>query len=165
MNASKILMAMILGGFLIIVGCSKDETNHEKVNDKSYLPEFIFEEEVFPPSPKGMIEVVGNDYEMVRGGYSWVMGEQAIETDALAPPQIAEHFDAIQVEVGKEVRIEVEQDPKLSVFLWEDDEKTVSVQLNENQMTVPEHKGRHIYEVRAVWENGKISYTFVVEVE
>lgn len=165
MKTSKFLMAIMIGFLLLIVGCTKDEIKNEKVNKtESYLPAFIFEKDVFPPSPKGMIKVAGNDYEMSSGGFSWTKGDQVIETDALAPPKIAEHFQAIEVELNSEATIEIEQNPRLSLFLWEDEEKAISIPLNGNEMTMSENKGRHIYEVRAVWENGRISYTFVVEV-
>ena len=159
-------MVITFGIFLIVIGCTKDESNKEKVNKTgSYLPEFIFDKDLFPPSPKGMIKVDGNDYEMSSGGFSWVNGDQAIEADALAPTQIAEGFDAIEAEPSSEISIEIEQNPKLSVYLWEDENKTMPIQLNATAMALPVEEGRYIYEVRATWENGKVSYTFVVEVK
>lgn len=158
-------MAIMIGFLLIVAGCSKDEADNEKVNKmESNLPKFLFEKDVFPPSPKGMIIVTGNDYEMASGGFSWVNGDQAIETDALAPTQIAEDLDAIEAKSNSIIRIEIEQNPQLTVYLWEEDQ-TTPIQLNGTEMTLPDNKGRYIYEARAVWENGKVSYTFVVEVQ
>ena len=166
LKASQFLIAITIGIILIMSGCTKDEINKETVNKmESYLPEFIFDKDVFPPSPKGMIKVDGNDYEMSSGGFGWVNVDQAIEADALAPTQIAEGFDAIEVEMNSEATIEIEQNPTLNLFLWEDEEEAISIQLNGKQMTMPDIKGRYIYEVRAIWENGRVSYTFVVEVK
>lgn len=159
-------MALIIGLVLFSVGCSKDEVHQDKVNKTaSDLPEFIFENGVFPPSPKGIVKVNGNEYDMMAGGFEWSKGNEHIQTDAMSPPQIAETMDAIELESGSEVRIEIEQNPKLHLFLWEDEENPKSVQLNENQLTFPESEGRYIYEVRAKWENGEVSYTFVVDVK
>lgn len=166
MRVSKFLKAITIGLLLIVVGCSQDEINKEKINKTvSYLPEFVFEKDVFPPSPNGIIKVDGNDYEMRSGNFRWEKGNMTTETDAASPNQIAEHFEAIEVKSNSKVNIEVEQNPKLSIFLWEDEGRTNSIQLDKNQLTMPEKEGRHIYEVRAEWEKGEVSYTFVVEVK
>lgn len=166
MKVSKFLMALIIGLVLFSVGCSKDEESKGEVNKTaSDLPEFTFEKGVFPPSPKGIVKVNGNEYDMMAGGFEWSKGNKHIQTDAMSPSQIAEIMDAIELESGSEVRIEIEQNPKLHLFLWEGEENAKSVQLNENQLTFSESEGRYIYEVRAKWENGEVSYTFVVDVK
>ena len=97
--------------------------------------------------------------------FRWEMGNMTSETDVAGPTQIAKHYEAIEVKPSSEVDMEVEQNSKLSVFLWEDEEKESPTQLDEKQLKMSTEEGRYIYEVRGAWENGEVSYTFVVEVK
>ena len=150
----------MIGLLIFVFGCS----NEEVIETQSSLPKYTFEQGVFPPSPTGLVKVNGTDYEMAKGGFKWEKEDMVTQTDVVGPTQIAEHFEAIRVETNSEMRIEIEQNPKISVLLWEE-EKAETIHLDENQMTLPEDEGRYIFEVRAAWENGVVSYTFVVEVQ
>lgn len=161
---NSLLIVMLISLVLFVVGCSMEEVEKPEETQSS-LPEYTFEKGVFPPSPSGFVKVEETRYEMAKGGFRWEMGNMASETDVAGPTQIAEHFEVIEVGPSSEVDIEVEQKPKLSVLLWEDEEKASSIQLGENQLTMPTEEGRYIYEVRAGWQNGEVSYTFVVEVK
>ncbi|MFD2443042.1 hypothetical protein ACFSO7_03505 [Bacillus sp. CGMCC 1.16607] len=90
------------------------------------------------------------------------MKNSRVQTDAASPNQIAEHFKAIIVEPNRKVSIEIEQNPNLSVYFWNYEGE---VDLQDGQITVPASKGRYIYEVLAIWSNGQVSYTFVVEIK
>lgn len=164
MKVNSLFIAMMIGLVLFIVGCSKEEVEKPKETVSS-LPEYTFEKDLFPPSPAGFVKIEEMRYEMARGGFEWRKGDQAVTTDAAAPTQIAETFVAIETTPSSEIEIEIEQNPHLRLFLWESDEKIIEVPLNETKMTLPEEAGRYIYEVRAAWENGEVSYTFVVEVK
>lgn len=160
LKVHSFFIVLIIGLLIFVVGCSKEEATETQPS----LPKYTFKKGEFPPSPTGFVKVNGIDYEMMKGGFRWEKGNMVTQTDAAGPTQIAAHFEAIKGGANSKVSIEVEQSPKLNVLLWEE-EKTTTIHLNENKLTVPENKGRYIYEVQAAWENGEVSYTFVVEVQ
>ena len=131
MKVNSLFIVIIIGLFILVVGCSTEEKKETK-NTQSSLPKYTFEKGVFPPSPSGFVKVDETRTEMRRGGFRWEMGNMTSETDAAGPTQIAEHFEAIEVKPSSEVHIEVEQNPKLSMYLWEDEERASSIQLDEN---------------------------------
>lgn len=129
----------------------------------SFLPKYIFKDDTFPPIVNGFVYVDGVQHEMVRGGFEWMKGNQSVQTDAASPVQIAENFKVIDVGRESEITIKVEQTPNLSLYIW--DLEREAVLLKNNQLTVPTEIGRYIYEIVAKWSNGKVSYTFVIEVQ
>lgn len=122
----------------------------------------------FPPSMSGAVIVEGETYKLEEGNSKWER-KQGLETevamtDAPSPLQLAEMVDAIKMEGNTDILIEIEQDPDLSVYLWNDTDRDQEIKLTDNQFLAPFSQGRYVYEVFAEWENGEVSYTFVVEV-
>lgn len=155
------LVAIIVFSLLWITGCSNGQDNAgTDVNAGS--------ENEFPPTNSGAIKIDYTQHEMIAGGYRWEKKQgaetQVIQTDAASPYQIAEDFKAIAIEPNQEITIDIEENPQLFVYLWNNNEREIEIEFNENQITAPAIKGRYIYEVFATWPNGEISYTFVVEV-
>ncbi|WP_391205824.1 DUF3221 domain-containing protein [Psychrobacillus sp. L4] len=130
---------------------------------QSSLPKFIFKNEKFPPSINCFVKINDIRYEMTKGNSKWKNENESVQTDAASPTQIAESFKVIAVEPNNKITIEIEQNPNLSVYLWDSEEDEVTFE--KKQITVPTNQGRYIYEVVAKWSNGEISYTFVVEVK
>ena len=134
--------------------------------EQQSLPKFSYKNEEFPPELTGFIRSGESRYEMANGGYSWSKGNlmetQTVQTDYAGPTQIGENFEAIVLDPGSQVSIEIEQDPDLSLFLWVSNDKSEAIEGNE--ITVPANKGRYIYEVVAKWSNGEVSFTIVIEV-
>jgi len=141
----------------MVTGCSNGEVQAEKENTD------------FPPSMTGRIHVDETEYEMEAGGYRWERKKgsevEVVQTDAASPNQIAEEFEAIQVEPKSPIDIEVEGDPDISVYLWNTDGKEKAVPIHNNELSAPSDAGQYIYEVLAEWTNGEVSYTFVLEVK
>jgi hypothetical protein len=125
-------------------------------------------EEDFPPSMTGIINVQGKEYEMEAGNYKWERKKgsetEVVQTDAASPYQIGENYNAIGVEPNTNIKIEIEDNPKLSLYHWNENGIEKEAILKNNVLSVPSSKGRFIYEVLAKWSNGEVSYTFVVEV-
>lgn len=130
---------------------------------RSSLHSFDFKNHEFPPHLPGFITIGETRNDMAKGGYEWTKGNQSVQTDAASPTQVAEKFSAIVVEPNSKASIEIEQNPDLSVYIWDAERSTVLIEGNE--LTVPTKSGRYIYEVLAKWSNGEVSYTFVVEVK
>ena len=122
----------------------------------------------FPPSMAGLINVNGKEYGMKSGNYSWErkkgLETEVVQTDAASPYQIGKSFNVIRLEPNTNIIIEIEENPKLSVFLWNENGRDKEIILKNNQLTAPTNKGEYIYEVLAKWSNGEVSYTFVIEI-
>jgi hypothetical protein len=122
----------------------------------------------FPPSMTGLINVKGKEYAMKAGNYKWERKKgsetEVVQTDAASPSQIGENFNAIGLEPNTNINIEIEDNPKISVYQWNENGRDKEVILKNNHLSVPSSKGRYIYEVLAKWSNGEVSYTFVVKV-
>lgn len=127
------------------------------------LPKFNFKSYGFPPEITGFILSGESSYQMAGGAYEWDNGKQAVITDYAGPTQLAEGFEAIVLEPGSQVSIEIKQNPYLQLYLWTSDEKRET--LEGDDITVPANKGRYIYEVLAQWSNGNRSFTVVIEVK
>lgn len=122
----------------------------------------------FPPSMSGAVIVEGEKYELEEGNSKWER-KQGLETevattDAPSPSQLSEMVDAIQIAPNTEILVKIEQNPDLSVYQWNETEREQEIPLKDNQFSAPSAKGRYIYEVFTEWEDGEVSYTFVVEV-
>lgn len=157
---SIVCTCLILG----IFGCSvKGDKGKIVEKTNTSLHEYKYSNDEFPPDITGTVKVNGKAYEMAKGGYYWRKGNRNVQTDASGPMQLAEKYEAIEIEPGSTLTIEVEQTPQLSSILWSSNEKEEI--LKDNQLTVPSKKGRYIYEILAKWSNGEVSFTFVVEVK
>lgn len=153
---------LMIGFFaLLIAACSKDVSKTAlEVEDNK---------ESFPPSMTGWLHVDGKKYEMEAGGFQWQRKKglitETVQTDHASPNQVAENLPALQLEPNTMMQIEIEENPKIIVYLWNKDGREKEVLLNNNAMVAPTIKGRYIYEVFARWSNGEVSYTFVLEVK
>ncbi|RXJ02403.1 hypothetical protein DS745_06780 [Anaerobacillus alkaliphilus] len=163
-------IVMILIASVIIVGCGKsDEHQYNGVTVKVDPHAVSYD---FPPAVPGYAHAGDIKIEMVRGGYEWEANNQTIMSDAASPNQIAEWFEALELAPNSKVEIELEGQPSLEVFLWESDYREVEVPVKESEIQLPDTKGRYIYEVVANWSSfgkekakGRVSYTFVVEIQ
>lgn len=116
----------------------------------------------------GTVSVDGITYELQEGNSQWERkvgsGTEVAQTDAAPPSQIAEEYDAIEVKPATNLKIDIEENPKLTVYKWTENNRGEAADLKDDQFTSPKDKGQHIYEVLATWKNGEVSYTLVIEV-
>ncbi|QUG43019.1 hypothetical protein KD050_07220 [Psychrobacillus sp. INOP01] len=151
-----ILVVILLGLSLVMTACSSESSKQESEND-------------FPPTMTGTIEVNGQQYDMAMGNYRWErkrgMETEVIETDSASPYQIAENFDAIQIGQSDTIHINIEDEPTITAYLWDENGRQKEVSVNNNQIKAPESAGKDVYEILAEWSNGEVSYTFVVEIQ
>ncbi|ANX11626.1 hypothetical protein ABE41_006370 [Fictibacillus arsenicus] len=105
---------------------------------------------------------------MKAGNYKWKRKKgsetEVVQTDAASPSQKGENYNAIGLGPNTNINIEIEDNPKISVYQWNETGRDKEVTIKNNHLAVPSRKGRYIYEVLAKWSNGEVSYTFVVEV-
>ncbi|GAA0344233.1 hypothetical protein GCM10008967_38340 [Bacillus carboniphilus] len=141
---------------LVMVGCSSSATNEKS---ESILPDF-----------KAQFQLGGELYDLERGGYKWEkklgFGKTMVEqTDHASPLQMAPHIDPISSNPKQEVTIHIENTPTLTLYLVNAGGLDREVSLQDNKFTLPDSPGKYIYEVRATWVEGEISYTFVVLIQ
>ena len=152
----RILSVTLLVLLLIMSACSSDSSKKESENE-------------FSPTQTGTIEVNGKHYDLAIGNYRWErkkgMQTQVIETDAASPYQIAENFDAIPIGESKSILINIEDEPKIAVYLWDENGRQKEVSVSKNLMVAPDSAGTYIYEVFSEWSNGEVSFTFVIEIK
>jgi hypothetical protein len=126
------------------------------------------ENEEFPPSMTGYILINGKQYRMEEGGYQWERKRgfetQVVRTDHASPYQMAEHIQAISLPANEEIRISIEENPEIIVYLVNENGREKEIKHVDNFITAPSDKGRYIYEVEAKWKNGTVSYAFVIEI-
>jgi hypothetical protein len=152
----RLMIVFLALSMLLIAGCSDGSKGKE---------------DVFPPSMTAFVHVNGTDYPMEEGNYEWSRKKgfetEVVQTDHASPSQMAENIDPILLTSDQKVEIKIEDNPDISVYLWNDQgrEKSIDIETEANQITIPSGKGKYIYEVLAKWKNGTVSYTFVVEVE
>ncbi|MEK3996629.1 hypothetical protein MKY29_18100 [Psychrobacillus sp. FSL K6-2365] len=117
----------------------------------------------------GIIEVNGKQYDIATGNYKRERKEgmetQVIGTDAASPYQIADDFKAILIGQSETIHINVEAEPTITVYLWDENGRQKKVSVSNNQIKAPENAGKYVFEVLAEWSNGEVSYTFVVEIK
>lgn len=122
-----------------------------------------------PPAYSGVVMINDMEYEMENGHYTWEirkgLGAKVVTTDHASPNQMAKEIEPITTNPNQKVKIEIEEDPNITVYLWNEEEVEKEIEMDANQITVPVNKGKYIYEALAEWKDGKISYTFVVEVQ
>ncbi|HSO56864.1 MAG TPA: hypothetical protein VLQ66_01400 [Paenisporosarcina sp.] len=162
MKMKPVLFALLVFSLLWLSGCTNGQVNAGvDVNTGSEIE--------FPPTISGAIKIDDTKHELKAGGFRWERKQgsdtQTIQTDAASPYQIAENFKAIAIEPNQKITIDIEKNPQLVVYLWNNNEIEKEIKLNEHQITAPASTGRYIYEVVATWPNGEVSYTFVVEVK
>jgi hypothetical protein len=159
LKINNIIFAIIFSS-LLLTGCTIGtvRTDNQVENNK----------DDFPPSMTGLINVKGKEFSMKAGNYKWERKKgsetEVVQTDAASPSQIGESFNAIGLEPNANINIEIEDNPKISVYQWNENGRDKEVILKNKSLSVPSNKGRYIYEVLAKWSNGEVSYTFAVEV-
>lgn len=149
--------------FLLIATACSQQNNTQPENEVDH-------DELQPP----MFAIVNDEkHELEPGGYEWEIDRdgtmEVIQTDAAAPPQIAEQMKPLTVKGDVTVDFEAESNPDITVYLWNGDRSDVL--LKNDQLQIPTEKGKYIYEVKGEWTDkgkffwGEVSYTFLVKVE
>jgi hypothetical protein len=125
-------------------------------------------EEEFPPTRKGVILASGEEFPLEAGGYSWErkkgLETESITTDHASPLQMAEQITPITVHAQEKIQIQIEKDPSIRIYIWNENGRGNEVEVSSNHMISPPDNGSYLYEVKAEWENGSVSYTFVLKV-
>ncbi|WP_417898173.1 hypothetical protein ABN702_18225 [Bacillus haimaensis] len=157
MRSRFILPAFFLLLLLALAGCGKTGETDAAGN------------KIYPPDEQGYVVIDGEEKKLEKGNYSWEVKKglttEVTQTDAASPNQIAENVEAITAPPDTEMSFKLVGDPTFKVYLWNKQDREKEIELQEGKFRTPTEKGRYIYEVLAEWENGEISYTYVIELE
>ena len=126
-------------------------------------------EEFDIPNFSANVEIDHVLYPLAKGGYTWTekssFGEKIITTDHASPNQQAEGMEAIIVSKGAQVKVSIESEPDLTVFMWTDKGKDKKIAMKQNSFNVVFDQGVYVYEIVATWEQGYRSYVLKIEVQ
>ncbi|MFE7064686.1 hypothetical protein ACFVAD_21380 [Sutcliffiella sp. NPDC057660] len=157
MKSKFILLAFFLLLLLALAGCGK--TGATDAAGKK----------IYPPDEQGYVMIDGEEKKLEKGNYFWELkkglSSEVIQTDAASPNQIAENVEAISAPPDTEMSFKLVGDPTITVYLWNEQDREKEIELQDEKFHTPTEKGRYIYEVLAKWDNGEISYTYVIELE
>ena len=117
--------------------------------------------------PQGKVIVGNQGYSMMIDEFEWK--EKDFEARKLNDSNIydlADEFKTLEVKNDDKLNIEIEQNPSsIIVIQLNEDGNSETVELRENEIIPPLEEGYYIYEVKAEWNEGKISYVFDIVIK
>lgn len=121
--------------------------------------------------PKAIVKINNEKVKAVKGTYQWqtkgLFSSRVVVADAASPFQISEEMDAKQIRQKSVAIIQFNNgsEPELEAYTWNEEGRETELSIDENELSLPSHKGRHVIEIRGVWPNGDASYTLVIELK
>ncbi|QCR33732.1 hypothetical protein [Lysinibacillus sp. SGAir0095] len=116
---------------------------------------------------EGKVVSDNKEYTMIIGDFGWVEEDfEANKKSLLDKKGLADEFDTLELEKGTKIKIEFDESP-LSLKMSEEGEDGIinSIDIREDEITLPTNEGYYIYEVNAKWDEGNISYVFDVNIK
>ncbi|MCT8136661.1 hypothetical protein H1D32_02190 [Anaerobacillus sp. CMMVII] len=153
----KLLFFVLL---FLLVGCSVEEETIIDSEDK-------VTESVLKSPPKLFVTSGENSIRARHGVYSWSYAlkdgtHTGIEASADAPPGIVQKVP-LNVDRNDELSLDFEIEPYRYLIRTWDEDNTITGEFKSIDLT--EHEGTVIFEVLAYFEQGTVSYAFLVNVE
>lgn len=154
----KILIAFFLG-FLAFsfVGCGNWDIAGSGNQEQLSSP------------PKLTVSFQAKSFEAIIGTYSWTVDNHdgtktTTIADSSSPDYLVKDSTPISVPSKAALTLSFSNKPSsISVDIWRDG-KIIKQEINDGKIIVPESKGLVVYGVDAAWEQGKVNYAFLVEV-
>ncbi|MER1958205.1 MAG: hypothetical protein ABS942_12555 [Solibacillus sp.] len=116
--------------------------------------------------PRGLITANGERYEMMPFNYEWK--ENNMERKPLRTPdrvKLADDFETLEAEKGDTLKFEIDKNPPSVEVIKENEDGTIErVEMKDNKIILPSKEGYYIYELKAKWDKGKITFLFDVNV-
>lgn len=138
---------MVLLFCLLLLGCASSTTPADQT---------------IKSIPDVAITIEDETYTFTHGSYYLETKGRVEQTDAASPNQIAEELEPIFASSFSKVTIDLEGDPNLSVYEWDENERLHEITLEKNSFSLSKEQKKTIYEVCSEWPNAEASYTFVV---
>lgn len=158
------LKLFILTTFLLVLGCSADGNNVNNIKD-----EIASQTEIkLKSAPELLVSASEVSVKARIGSYSWGYKNKdgthtGIEASAMGPPLIVQNQVPLTVERNEELSLNFEIAPlRYQVRTW-DGENNLTGEYKEIDLS--RHEGIIIFEILAYFEQGTVSYAFLVNVE
>lgn len=117
--------------------------------------------------PQGKVIIDNKGYTMRIGDFEWNEGDfESRKISTSDKIDLAEKFETLDVKKGDRIKIEIEQSPSSIIVNQENEDGTTDViEINDNEITLPSEEGYYTYEIKAKWNEGKMTFVFDVNIE
>lgn len=118
-------------------------------------------------NPVGKVIVNEEQYVMTPDELEWGKDNVVIRNvGASNINELANQFPTLEVEKEELVKFNIDQNPlSVTITQWNEDSSSVSVNMEDNQIKMPAKEGYYIYELKGIWDKGRASFIFDVEVQ
>lgn len=117
--------------------------------------------------PEGQIIFDGEHFNMLPIKYEWK--EDDVEVTFKGSPnisEIADNFENLEVQKGDVLKFKIDNNPKSIIATKMNEDGTIeNVEMKDEKITMPSKEGYYIYELNAIWNKGKESFVFDVNVK
>lgn len=128
-----------------------------------------FRQDLSPPDPTPPDLQVQAGEEVItakRGGYCWNENGKAVCVDAADPAEDLDEDQGLRAVSGENVELEFDSPPEVIEIEWKSEGgRWEELQMNDLQLKLPEPKDNYIYRISGQWEQGDVTYAFLVKAE
>lgn len=126
---------------------------------------------VFSPSvhkqPEGQVIFDEEHYKMIPSYYEWKDGDYEVRLKGSPDiSEIADNFETLEVEKGDILKFKIDNNPiSINATKMDEDGTIENVEMNDQKITMPSKEGYYIYEINTIWNKGKETFVFDVNVK
>ena len=117
--------------------------------------------------PEGKVIVNGEKYTMMPSDFEWK--EDNVEIKDISSSDIyklADDFKNLEVEKSDILKFEIEKNPSsITITKLNEDGTIENVEMIDYEITMPFKEGYYIYELKVIWDKGKETFVFDVDVK
>jgi hypothetical protein len=142
-------MMLLLFAAFLLSACGMEggqKTGNEKIDEVEDSDEKVGE----TSQVKGFITIDGTEHEMI-------LNENGLEGIPLS--EFAEQLTPIRVSPEEKVAIHIDNDPYITVQLWNQ-----AIPVESDSFNAPYETGRYIFNIKAQWPDEEANYITVIEV-
>ena len=117
--------------------------------------------------PEGKVILNGEQYTMIPTDYEWEEDNVKItDMSSRDIEELADDFETLEVEKGDILNFEIEKSPSSIAITRLNEEGVIDdVEIKDYKITLPSQEGYYIYELQVVWDKGKETFVFDVDVK
>lgn len=133
---------------IILTGCNVIPTNVHK-------------------QPEGKVIFDDEHYTMIPSNYEWRDGDYEVSLKGSSDiTEIADNFETLEVEKGDILKFKIDKNPiSINATKMNEDGTTENVEIKDGKITMPSKEGYYIYELNTIWDKGKETFIFDVNVK